>query len=202
MNCRTFDNQKPHKGFHKIVIKMPRKKPPKIPLEFEDGRDRTKRLKKLRERRKLRIANETPQQHEARLQRLRQARKNRQIVRAAMAADKFVEEILNIKAVRPSTFEDHPAISLQKLVGLSEDMGLFHAPEMESESETEDELSSEDNFKLNKFKIKCLELQKDIDKAEAALQYEKRRKLRMEEEMQQLRRKAIELEDLYEIPII
>lgn len=164
------------------------------------------RLKKQRERRQRKALNESPTQHERRLERSRQARRNRQVVRAAMAADKFVEEISKVvprqTKFQSLDFGDHPAISLQKLV-VKEEIELFHAPlEMAEEESESSESETEDDYRLNKYKIKCLELQRDIDKTEDALQWEKDKKVGMEREMQKLRRKAIELEDLYGIPII
>lgn len=187
-----------------------RKKSARLPASLESGRDRNKRLKLLREKRRIQAANETPEHREARLQRIRDRRRKRLDILGAMTTDKFIEEISRIVPQKPTfndnDFGDHPAISLQKLVGIKEEVELFDEPiQSESdESEIDDEEVdlTQDTFKLNAFKIRCLDLQRHLDKAEADLKFENRRNERMRKELQELRQKALKLEDLYGIPIV
>lgn len=183
----------------------------KCPAELESGRDRNKRLKKMREKRRearrLKLENETPQQREIRLERLRKNRRNREIVRAAIRADKFAAELTKIIPPTNDELEDHPAISMKTLVGFSVDKTLDYTKFVNEEpSETEESASEgedvpEGTFKLNKYKVQCLKLQKELDLWKVALMHENRKKNALEEELHEIRRKARMLEDLYEIPL-
>ncbi|XP_063702291.1 uncharacterized protein LOC134832245 [Culicoides brevitarsis] len=188
--------------------------------DTESGRERTKRLKHQKEVRQRFYENETPEHREERLRKAKERRQRRLAELAKETADKFVEDISRIvpkqKKKKPNEdFGDHPAISFDKFLGVKAEKidkklitkEIFSEPEenldeiVESESE-EDEDSPSESYKLNIFKVRLFDLQRKIDLAEDLLNHERLKSKKLCQEMTDLRKKALKLEEMYGIPIL
>lgn len=189
-----------------------KKKSKRVPTEFENGRDRTKRLKRQRERYLKRKETETPQEREIRAQKRRAARKRLEVAKGSSTTDKLIEELSQI-VPRQTTFDDigdHPALSMQKLVGIKEEPDVFEplmeivpdASDTDDESDYEEEERSFHQYKLNKYKMQCLELRRKIDLADMQLQLENRRCILLEKKLELVQQEALLLETQYGIPIL